>query len=304
MTAGPDASFESHHEREAAVVASPREVLVDLVEPVLTAEIPSPHGYVFRRAGSRLARLRAGLHAGADQIHMPCLFFVLRHPAEGVVLVDTGLSAEAHESVRSDFGLPMSIVFRAMKPLGASFGAQLRERGIEPEDVRTVLMTHLHVDHTSGMRALPSARFTCTAREWEAAHERLAPARGYAGRHLPPREPMTLLDLERDGEPHASFARSIDVFGDGSVRLLSTPGHTPGHMSVLVRTREREVLLAGDAAYTLRSISEGVLPLITSDDEQSRHTLAALKAYGEEHPDTLVVPTHDPEAWHSLYDGA
>jgi len=56
-----------------------------------------------------------------------------------------------------------------------------------------------------------------------------------------------------------SFARTLDLFGDGSVRLVSTVGHSPGHLSVLRRTAAGPLLLAGDAAYTRRAIAEGQL---------------------------------------------
>jgi glyoxylase-like metal-dependent hydrolase (beta-lactamase superfamily II) len=62
----------------------------------------------------------------------------------------------------------------------------------------------------------------------------------------------------------------------------------------------RKVLVAGDAAYTLRSIREQILPMRTADDRASRRTLAELKAFAELEPDAILVPTHDPDAWRQL----
>jgi glyoxylase-like metal-dependent hydrolase (beta-lactamase superfamily II) len=162
-------------------------------------------------------------------------------------------------------------------------------------------MTHLHVDHTSGMRLLPRATFVCTREEWRAAHGRFASTQGYVGHHLPADSRVELLDYARAGEPFGPFARTIDLFGDGAVRLISTPGHTPGHQSVLLRLEDsRQVLVVGDAAYTLRSIREQVLPMRTADDEASRRSLRELKAFAEQAPDAVIVPTHDPDAWRQL----
>ena len=230
------------------------------VEPIVTAHVPLMALYLHR--GSPLKVVRC-----------PCLAFVLRHPSAGVLLVDTGL--------------------------GPGFGRQLLDRGIDPAEVRTVLMTHLHVDHTSGMRLLRDARFWIGRREWRVAHGRLAAAKGVIGHHLPPEDRVELVDFE-EGDPHGPFTSTVDVLGDGSVRLVSTPGHTAGHMSVLVRTGSGEALLAGDAAYTLHNVREQTLPLITADAARYRRSLAELKAFADANPGAPLVPSHDPDAYHSL----
>jgi glyoxylase-like metal-dependent hydrolase (beta-lactamase superfamily II) len=112
---------------------------------------------------------------------------------------------------------------------------------------------------------------------------------------------MQLLDYGREGVPAGVFERTIDLFGDGSIRLLSTPGHTPGHQSVLLELEDgRTALIAGDAAYTLRNIREQLLPLFTADDRASRQSLRTLGAFVQARPDAILVPTHDPDAWRQL----
>ena len=112
---------------------------------------------------------------------------------------------------------------------------------------------------------------------------------------------MRQIDFARDGEVYGGWAKTIDLLGDGSVRLISTPGHTVGHLSVLLRlAHDRQVLVVGDAAYTLRNIQEEILPLITDDDEAARRSVREIKAFAESEPEAILVPTHDPEAWHAL----
>jgi glyoxylase-like metal-dependent hydrolase (beta-lactamase superfamily II) len=231
---------------------------------------------------------------------LPCLAYVLRHQSGGTVLIDTGMHADAASDLRKDFGRPMSFLLRALKPSSAPFDAQLRAVGVDPEGVERVIMTHLHVDHTSGMRLLPNARFICSRDEWDTAHSAHAGARGFVSHHLPDATRMELVDFASAGEPFGPFRRAIDLFGDGSVRLISTPGHTAGHQSVLVATEEGSVLVVGDAAYTVRSIREQILPLLTDDDAAYRRTLAELKTFADANPGVLLVPSHDPVAWREL----
>jgi glyoxylase-like metal-dependent hydrolase (beta-lactamase superfamily II) len=112
---------------------------------------------------------------------------------------------------------------------------------------------------------------------------------------------MDFVDLAATGEPHGPFERTIDLLGDGSVRLVATPGHTAGHLSVLVRRRSGgRALLIGDAVYTLRSIAEERLPLMTADDATYLRSLRAIKAFAASEPDAVLVPSHDPSAWRRL----
>lgn len=274
------------------------------MEVIVAAQIPMPYDYVFRAEGrGRLGQLRAGLSRQGNAVRSPFLAFIVHHPAAGAVLIDTGLHPGAFASLREEFGSAMGWLFRELELAAEPYDVQLRGIGIEPGDVRRVVMTHLHADHTSGMRLLPNAEFVCSRREWEATQSRLSAARGYVRHHLPPRAQMRLVDFDSDGEPHGPFGKTIDLLGDGSLRLISTPGHTAGHISVLLRGVDgRDVLLVGDAAYTLRSIRDQALPMLTFDDAASRRSLAEIKRFSEEHREAILIPTHDPEAYLALLD--
>jgi glyoxylase-like metal-dependent hydrolase (beta-lactamase superfamily II) len=164
-------------------------------------------------------------------------------------------------------------------------------------------MTHLHVDHASAMSEFPAATFVCAKAEWQAATARFGAWWGYARRQLPPSSRVRAIDFEGRGVvPHEPFSRTVDVLGDGSVRLLYTPGHTAGHTSVLVRLADREVLLVGDAVYTLRNLNEGILPFRSVDEDAYRRSLGEMRAYVEQNPDALIVPTHDIAVWEGLND--
>lgn len=264
------------------------------------ADLTTPYGYFYRSAGGALSRLRTGLQAGPDALTAPCLAFLIRHP-EGPVLIDTGLHTDAHANLGADFGFPMRLLFHSLRPVGRSFDRQLRDLGVAPETITQVVMTDLHVDHTSAMRLLPNAQFVCAQQEWEAAHGPRAAVKGYVSKHLPSDDRVRLIDLARDGVPHGALSHTVDLVGDGSIRLVWTPGHTPGHMSVLVSTSDQgDLLLAGDAAYSRRNVEEDILPMLTDDDGASRRSIRQLRDYMASSRQTLLVPSHDPDAWHDI----
>jgi N-acyl homoserine lactone hydrolase len=273
------------------------------LDVIVTAWFTVPEAFVRRqeRAGA-LGRLAAGLRPGAPKLRCPCAAYVIRHPTAGAILIDTGFHAQAARSPRREFGALMSIPFRALKPAHAPFDAQLRALGVDPASVGRVVMTHLHLDHTSGLRLLPAAQVVCDRREWEAAHARGATAKGYVGHHLEAAAARTdLVEFERDGVPYGGFEQTIDLLGDGTIRLLSTPGHTRGHLSVLVRRDDgAQALLAGDAVYTLRTLREGARPILTEDETAYRRSMTQLQRFAALEPDVPIVPSHDPDAWREL----
>jgi glyoxylase-like metal-dependent hydrolase (beta-lactamase superfamily II) len=196
---------------------------------------------------------------------MPIVSFEIEHPAEGPMLVDTG----AHPSLKV-----MHDVKRVREQITA--------------DPATILMTHLHFDHTAGLRDFPGTRLLISRPEWEAFHSGRPLLHGYEPKHVREQNhTIELLDYEE-----------ADLFGDGSVRLLPTPGHTLGHLSLLVRTASGPVLVCGDAIYTLDNLKPGHEPLHCEDREAWRRSVDTLRARTD---GAVVIPGHDPAAWKSLH---
>lgn len=222
----------------------------------------------------------------------PVPAFLLRHPEHGDTLVDTGLDPTVAHDPTATLGPATGRLFparvHALRPQLDALGAE----------VRRVILTHAHSDHVSGLGELPEATVVLDRREWDATFATASWLNGYVPRVLERAGARELLDLD-GGEPHAGFERTIDLFGDGSVRLLSTPGHSAGHLSVLVRTPEREVLLGGDALGSEAQLHRLVPSAIFVDRAQALDSLARIQAWAREHPEGLAVPGHDPgwTAW-------
>jgi N-acyl homoserine lactone hydrolase len=166
-----------------------------------------------------------------------------------------------------------------------------------------VVMTHLHIDHASAMSEFPNATFVFSAREWEAATDSRNWQHGYRTRQFDHGFDYRTLDFEGAAgtDSYATFGRSFDLLGDGSIRAVYTPGHTHGHMSVVLRLGGgREALLAGDAIYTMHALQTGHRPFRIEEEHFFGRSLKEIQLYVETNPDALVIPGHDMGFWRTL----
>jgi glyoxylase-like metal-dependent hydrolase (beta-lactamase superfamily II) len=179
---------------------------------------------------------------------------------------------------------------------------QLRRHGVDPREIKLVVMTHLHVDHASGMAEFPRAAFVLTDTEWEAATTDRRPLfRGYRPEHYDYGFDYRALSYRGPGiTSYSSFGHTFDLFGDGSVRLASTPGHTPGHQSVICHLKDRDFLIAGDAIYTIGQLTDAPLPPRPVDTHTFRRSIQELRLFHRQYPQAVIVPGHDPEFWPTL----
>ena len=231
------------------------------LHPLLTGEHRVP-GPLLHRSGGVLAPLRA-IGVGvpkSKRVWIPAPAFLIEHPGAGPLLVDTGLHPDSETDPGSVMGRVASRMYDYRGTTGRALNSQIEARGIDPVDLGLLVMTHLDTDHASGISEFPGRTVLVDEREWRAASSPLAFKDGYHRPHIDQPVAWRTLDFESDlASPHGSFQRTIDLFGDGSVRLVSTPGHTVGHLSVLLRLSDRDALIAGDAAYTTEALTEGAL---------------------------------------------
>ena len=160
--------------------------------------------------------------------------------------------------------------------------------------VTHVVQSHLHLDHTGAIGRFPNAVHVVQRREYEYAY---APDWFAAGGYI-------RADFDRPGLKwqflEAEATDGYDLFGDGTLKMIFTPGHAPGHQSFLVTLpKSGAILLAVDAAYTLDHWNERALPgflASTVDTVRSVQKLRSLVAK----TDAKVVTGHDPDAWPSF----
>ena len=273
------------------------------LHPLLCGQMRGPRAWFLRETGRMWKAHSLGLGVGKDGwIDVPVVAYLLEHPGAGPVLVDTGFHPSVAVDPKQNMGRVSQMVFKGieMRP-DQVITSQLRQRGIEPSEVRTVVMTHLHNDHASAMSEFPQATFVFTGKEWEGATQPRGQLRGYVRRQFDHAFDYRLLDFESpDAGSFASFARSLDLFGDGSVRLVYTPGHTLGHMSVVVRTAGGEALLCVDAAYMEETVRTGHMPAQPEDEHLFRRSLREIQLYADQTPAAVIIPGHDFAHWRTL----
>lgn len=218
--------------------------------------------------------LRRWLPGGWSRSTLPVNVFVVDHP-DGLVLFDAGLRARPGSAEYLPGHHPFLRLARFEVAPDEEAPAQLERLGVSPEDVRLIVLSHLHTDHVAGVACFPAAEVVVSPDEWRRAQGLGGRLRGYVPADLAGLSPR-LLRFDRPAP--RPFVRCDDVLGDGSLLAVATPGHTQGHVALLVAAAGGPVLLAGDVAHTPAELdaaapelaaysrAEGVRVLLTHDD--------------------------------------
>lgn len=220
---------------------------------------------------------------------LPIWTFIIEHPL-GLIVVDTGIPEQANDPVY--FPPQMRLVQRAAKfriPTGGEIGPQMQQLGYDQHDVRYVVLTHLHQDHDGGLHHFPKAEFIVSRTEWEAANGLAGRMSGYLNQRWPKWFSPKLVDFQ-DG-PFELFPSSQSL-GDG-LTLVPTPGHSSGHMSLIMDQADTRYMFIGDAAYSEKAMYSETLDGITTDVTSARQSMQRLRAaihFGS----SIVLPSHDP----------
>lgn len=229
---------------------------------------------------------------------LPIYAWAIEHP-EGVIVVDTGETARVSERGYFPRWHPyFQMGVREWVKPDEEIGPRLEALGLPPDEVRWVVLTHLHTDHAGGLHHFPDSEILVSAVEYEAACGLLGRARGYLNNRWPEWFRPHLVDFRRE-EPIGPFPASVALSAAGDVRLIPTPGHSHGHLSVLVEDGNVSVMLAGDASYTQELVLEQAVDGVAPDAVQARQTMQRILAYAAERP-TVYLPSHDPDSQRRL----
>lgn len=232
-------------------------------------------------------------------VDMPFLALAGYHPEHGVVLVDAPYGHDGPKNMGSLLGSLLGASLMSFKP-SWSVIPRLEQMGWRSSQVDHVLLTHMHYDHTGGMKELGHATFHVSSEEWNdattvGAFDGLV--RGYAISDY--RALHAKMELFDNPENYQRDEPGHDIFGDGSVRAIALPGHTRGHTGYLFTMSDgRTILHAGDAVYDLRQLREShgfgsMARSVSHDVSEAMFTVNELKRFTQEHPDVEIVCAHD-----------
>jgi glyoxylase-like metal-dependent hydrolase (beta-lactamase superfamily II) len=226
----------------------------------------------------------------------PTFAWAIEHP-EGVIVVDTGEAAHLKSLPRWHPYFQLAVRFD-IEP-EQEIGPQLRRLGISVGDVKTVVLTHLHIDHDGGLAHFPHSRIVASGDEVA----RASGIRGSLLGYLPNRWPKWF-DPEPvawQPSPYGPFTHSARLTVAGDVVAVPTPGHTPSHCSVIVRDGEAQIMLAGDTSYLEATMLSGTVDGISPNESVAKATLARIRQLCADRP-TIYLPTHDPKSAERLFE--
>lgn len=231
----------------------------------------------------------------------PINAYVIEHP-EGVVLFDTGQDIASITDPAYFPGGPTRYIYDRLAKFDISpdqtLTAALRRLGHGPGDVHTAILSHLHQDHIGGLPELAGSRILVSATEWDDMRKPFAEQRGFLRTHIEvPGLRWERVAPEALGDAElAPFLTGHDVFGDGALIVLPTPGHTAGSQSLLVRRPGRApLLMVGDLTYDADLLAAGEIPGV-GDRRAMREAVAMVNELRRRLPDLVVLPAHDPGA--------
>lgn len=275
-----------------------------VVEPMISGHSDFPVPMMESPGGRFLTmKLLRALLSGKPARTIPIPAFLIRHPSAGAILVDTGLHPSIATDGRENFGRLGERFGKPQLQVGEDVPAQLRKRGLDPGEIPVVVMTHMHSDHTSAISEFSKSTFVVSETEWKAAATGSRPTlNGYRRQHFDYAFDYRTVDFDRAGiDSYASFGRTFDLFGDGSIHLAFTPGHSAGHMSVICRLEQDDFVIGGDAMYVLAQLTgDAPLPPRPFDAHNFRRSLQELRLFRSQFPNATITPGHDPEFYARL----
>ena len=235
-------------------------------------------------SGKLTADAGALCEGAKGDITLPVSCWVVSHP-KGTVLFDTGLHNELTTD-KSRLG-PSENVFAVDIPKNKDLVAVLAEKGFYADKIDFIVLSHLHFDHCGGTALVPNAQIVVQEKEWQSgADQKLIDL----GIYNPNDFDLGHSVKQVDGE--------FDLFGDGSVICLPTPGHTAGHQSLRIELESGTVILTSDCVYWQQMLDDMSFPPFGFSREQHRESM--LNLIKLQNDGCRLIFGHDAMQWESL----
>lgn len=228
--------------------------------------------------------------------YLPIWVWVIEHP-DGLMMVDTGeiasvMSPEhlARESAYSRFISNSISKFQVDKK--EELDRKLAEVNLKTDEVKLITLTHLHLDHTDGIRFFPKAEFIVNEYEYKHPYS-----------NLPSTYPSWFKPHPVNYKPNSveTFGDAYSISSSGDLLYVPTPGHTHGHSSIILKTDDCDIIFAGDTSYDQEQLLRGELAGANIDFDKTKQTYSNLLGYAA-NKKTIYLPSHDPNAGKRLSD--
>jgi glyoxylase-like metal-dependent hydrolase (beta-lactamase superfamily II) len=252
------------------------------IHPLTTGQVRI-HAKMHRGEGTGLRRRAKILRKGPMGEPVPIHAWLIEHP-EGLMLIDAGETHTARSATFAEFHVSRE----------DELDRQLKAVDVALADVKTVVLTHIHGDHIDGLPHVPDAVVLAGEREIAVASSPMGRfQRAVTRQPLPPGfapEPITL-----DGPALGAFASSKALTADGRIVAVPTPGHTLGHIAIVVVQPDHHVLIGGDTAYDQQQLQDLHVDGVSPSDDVAIATMKTILAHATTSP-TVYLPSHDPQS--------
>ena len=224
---------------------------------------------------------------------LPIYAWVIDHP-EGIIVVDTG---ETSKSSDPNYYPRWHPFYRGSLRMNVrpedEIGPQLRGMGLTQKDIKTLVLTHFHTDHAGGLHHFSGTEILVSGSDHRLASGFRGRLRGYLPNRWP--EWFNPKPIALEPESFGSFEQSYKVTKASDVLIVPTPGHTPGHVSVVLNTEDATFFLAGDTSYSERLLIERIPDGVSPRASVAIGTMDRILRLGDSRP-LVYLPTHDPES--------
>ncbi|MDP4265432.1 MAG: N-acyl homoserine lactonase family protein [Bacteroidota bacterium] len=268
-----------------------REVKVHAVQ---TGLISVKENFLNRKGQGFMSKLNIVMGSSYADF-MPIWVWVIEHP-EGIIVVDTGdIEASRHKEFYKNESVGKRLTLSAMAnkrdiSRHDELDAQLMRLGIRPDQVSKVVLTHLHGDHTDGLKFFPGNEIIVNEAEYRKPYGNLATT-------YPQWFNPTLVSFLKDRVDF--FDRAYPLTKSEDVLLVPTPGHTYHHASVLLKTDKGHILFAGDTSYKHQQLLDNRFAGANIDIAQTQRTYHTILRYAEKYP-LIYLPSHDENSGNRL----
>ncbi|MBN2434568.1 MAG: MBL fold metallo-hydrolase [Spirochaetes bacterium] len=227
-----------------------------------------------------------------QSLTVPIYAYLLTHEEHGIYMIDTGVS---NDYVNNNYGnmkgllLPF-VMSKTVVRSENTIENILNSMNIKVEKLKGVFFTHLHFDHTSGLSSFPRPLLLVAGADEFSPNIPVLLKPG----HFRKSDILYRIAFDQKYASDSSIGRVVDIFGDGSIWAIWTPGHSKGHISYLVNTCDGPVLVAGDALMNYHSIKYGCGPGKCFDGvDKAQATIDRLISFIKKNPQVRVLAGHD-----------
>lgn len=225
------------------------------------------------------------------QVELPVSAYLIEHP-KGIVLIDTGW----HDINRTNALKNLSFHYpfnKVVLPPGQAVHEQLQQLGYQTSDIDYVILSHLHSDHADGLEHVANAKnILVSEEEWFTANKDKF-------RYLPhewQKSHISTFHLEHTGI--GPTGKSFDLFDDGTLEFIHTPGHTAGLCATRIKRHNDArpfLLLASDVGYAKKSWEHGILPGLVVNKNDAIQSLNWVKTQALDDNCIQAIANHDQD---------